>query len=277
LTRGRLYDALSWGAAAAVVALLAAAWVDLYTLHAGAEVVRQIDRKAIVPKLVVEVIGFSAVGIAVLGVAFRTWRRSAPILLQETVELLRAPAGAGSAGKSDSAPGSVTRAFGKSAREIAGGGMRECEDFQQWFAHLLTMWGFVGLFVTTALDALVNRPADPLPLLHGVRLLGNVTGVMFMGGLTLAMARRALLAPARATTKAGDWTFLVALWGTGGTGFVVQWFADHADLAGTTWSYVLHLVFVGLILASAPWTKFVHAVWRPSWVVYRELFAERLR
>ncbi len=264
-----------------ITALLAISWLDIYAHHAGADnpaLVVQIDRKGIVPKLWVEVIAFSAVGIAIVGVVFRTWRRSAPILFQETVELLRAPAGSapGSGGRGV-APGKAGPAFAAAAREIAGGGMSDCEDLQQWVGHLLTMWGFIGLFATTSLDALVNRSADPLSLLHPVRLLGNATGLMFMAGLTLALARRALLQPVRAASRAGDFVFLVSLWGTGATGFVVQWYADHGALGGTTWSYVLHLVFIGAILAFAPWTKFIHAVWRPSWVVYRELVAARNR
>lgn len=275
---GRLYDTLSWGAAAAVTGVLLVSWIHLYALHVASiepGLLRQIDRKTIVSKLVVEVIGFSALGIAILGVVFKTWRRRAPILFQETIEVLRTPAGASPASGGENAPpGRVRRALGAAAREIAGGGMRECEDAQQWVGHFLTMWGFIGLFVTTSLDAVVNRAADPLPLLHPVRLLGNVTGVMFMAGLTLAMGRRALLPRARSTSKLGDWTFLISLWGAGATGFVVQWYADTASQRGTAWSYILHLAFVGLILAFAPWTKFIHAVWRPSWVLYRQLTAD---
>lgn len=269
---GRLYGVLSWGAAAAVTAVLVAMWVDLYALHASSiepGLIRQIDRKTIVSKFVVMVIGFSAVGIAILGVAIRTWRRSAPILLQETIELLRSPTGAGAG---EGAPRRrVGLAFAAAAREVAGGGMRECEDAQQWVGHFLTMWGFVGLFATTALDAVVNGAADPLPLMHPVRLLGNVTGIMFVAGLTLAMARRALLSRARETSKLGDWMFLISLWGTGATGFAVQWYADSAAARATSWSYLIHLAFIGLILAAAPWSKFIHAVWRPSWVLYRQL------
>lgn len=267
---------LTWGAAAAVTALLLASWVHLYLEHPGSGnpgSVPQIDRKTIVPKLVVEVIGFSAVGIALLGVMVKTWRRSAPVLLQETIAALRSPATVRSNARE--ATPALPRRLLAAAREIAGGGMGECEDFQQWLAHLLSMWGFLGLFATTALDALVNPAADPLPLLHPVRLLGNVTGILFMAGLTLAMARRAVLVHLRSTTGAGDWLFLAALWGTGATGFLVQWYADHGQQEGTAWSYLIHLALVALILASFPWTKFMHAVWRPSWILYRAVTARR--
>ncbi len=271
---GRLAAALPWGAAAAVTLLLVASWIYLLGWHAefiAPGLVRQIDRKTIVSKLAVEVIGFSAVGIALLGIAVRTWRRSSPVLLQEIVALVRrrGPDGA------PAVPRPLRRPLATAAREIAGGGMRDCEDAQQWLAHLLTMWGFVGLFATTSLDAVVNRAADPLPLLHPVRLLGNVTGTLFLAGLTLAIVRRAVRADLRSASAAGDWAFLGALWGTGSTGFLVQWYADLARAQATAAWYVVHLVFVGLILATAPWTKFMHAVWRPSWAVYRALTAPR--
>ena len=39
----------------------------------------------------------------------------------------------------------------------------------RWFAHLAMFWGFVGLAVTTTLDAIVNPTAAPLPLVSPVR------------------------------------------------------------------------------------------------------------
>ena len=266
----RVTTVLPWAAAAVVAAVLLASWVSLLGWHAAfiaTGAVQQVDRNTIVPKAAVEIIGFAAVGIALLGIAVRIWRRSSPVLLQEIVDLLRRRR----AGGDQTAAQPLRRPLVASAREIAGGGMRDCEDAQQWVAHILIMWGFVGLFVTTALDAVVNRAALPLPLLHPVRLLGNATGIAFMAGLTLAIVRRAVRADLRAASARGDWTFLLALWGTGATGFLVQWFADRAGAPATAWLYVTHLGFVGLILATAPWTKFMHAVWRPSWVVYRAL------
>jgi nitrate reductase gamma subunit len=205
------------------------------------------------------------IGILALGVIWRAWRRSAPILVRETLDASVA------LGRRKS-----VWAAGLAAKEIAlNGGMRECEDAQQWAAHQLIMWGFIGLFATTSLDALVNPAAEPLPLLHPVRLLGNVTGIAFMMGLTLAIARRALLAHVRASSHLRDWTFLLSLWGTGATGFAVQWLADASRQQATAWLYALHLVFVAGILAAAPWTKFIHAAWRPTWVLYRALTTAR--
>ncbi len=264
MRQGRAYQMLSWGAAAAVAVVLVASWIALYRFHVNDQVA-SIDRRTIVSKDVVELLGFGALGILVVGVVVRAWRRSAPILVRETLDA------SVSIGRQAAA-----KAFGTAAKEIAlSGGMSECEDLQQWASHQLVMWGFGGLFVTTVLDALVNPAAGPLPLLHPVRLLGNLTGVAFMSGLTLALARRALLEHVRVSSKRSDWTFLLSLWGTGASGFAVQWFADAGASRATAWFYIVHLMFIALILAAAPWTKFIHAVWRPTWVLYRALTTER--
>ncbi|HME91270.1 MAG TPA: respiratory nitrate reductase subunit gamma [Myxococcaceae bacterium] len=264
MRQGRPYQLLSWGAAATVGVALLAWWVALYRLHASS-ILAPIDRRQIVSKDLVELVGFGALGIAIVGVIARAWRRSAPILVRETLDASAA------LGRQAS-----VKALGAAAKEIAlSGGMSECEDLQQWASHQLVMWGFAGLFITTCLDAILNPAAVPLPLLHPVRLLGNATGIAFMVGLTLALARRALLSQVRASSRLGDWTFLLSLWGTGATGFLVQWFADAGAAQATAWLYVTHLVFIALILAAAPWTKFIHAAWRPTWVLYRALTMER--
>jgi len=135
MKQSRAYQVLSWGAAAAVALVLIAEWIALYRIYANA-VVTQIDRRTIVTKGFVELIGFSALGILALGVLWRAWRRSAPILVQENFEA------AAALGRQAS-----VKAAGAAAKEIAlSGGMRECEDAQQWAAHQLIMWGFEPLF-----------------------------------------------------------------------------------------------------------------------------------
>lgn len=261
---GRAYQLLSWGAATAVTLALIAEWILIYRLHAHA-LSPQIDRRAVISKHAVDLIGICAIGSFAMGVIWRTLRKTAPILAQEAWAM-----------SAVLGPSASARAAAVAAKEVAlNAGMRECYDVQQWIAHQLTMWGFLGLVATTCLDMLMNPAAAPLPLLHPVRILGNLTGIVFMMGLTLALARRALLISVRSTTELGDWTFLQALWGAGATGFAVQYAADAAMHQATAWLYVLHLVFITTLLATAPWTKFIHAAWRPTWVLYRSLIAER--
>lgn len=282
MKRSRRYYVLTWGTTAAITAILILAWIYLYFLHANyiePGFIQQIDRKSVVPKDTIRYFGYSIVIIGLAGVGLRWWRRSSPILVKETMDAFGAYRKEGNPGEGAhmKSPMKGYKAVSKIVVKdiLLTGGMGECEDFQQYFAHFLILWGFIGLFATTSLDSIVNKEGDVLPLLHPVRLIGNITGVVFMAGLTLAIARRALLDRVRTTSKLGDWTFLASLWGTGATGFLVEWYADVGDPFGTAWSYLTHLAFVALIIAAAPWTKFIHAFWRPTWILYSKLTTKR--
>ena len=263
MTAGRAYNALSWGSAAVVVAFLGFLWAGLVYRHAAiaSGEAKQVDRNATVPHDTVVILGFTAVAIGLAGVAARAWRKTAPILVRENMEALKK--------RKSNKPIFAT------LKDVALGGMSECEDFQQWAGHIGIFWGFIGLTATTTLDFFVNPKAVPLPIGHPVRILGNATGLLFMAGLTVAMARRALLTHVRAVSTFADWSFLVSLWGTGLTGFLVEGGADWSNGPATARLYLIHLIFVFAILAAAPWTKFVHAAWRPTWILFRELKSEK--
>jgi nitrate reductase gamma subunit len=280
MVQGLAREALPWVATAAVVAVMADAWVALYIVNAGAiaaGTASQVNRNVVLDKSVVDYSGLVAALIVAAGVLYRTRNKSIPLLVQEIRGSLRPPASA-AGGKSDppgEGQGGWGRLFSVVFKDILLlGRMGECEDFQQWFGHFLILWGFIGLAVTTTLDAIVNGAAVPLPITHPVRLLGNFTGVMLIAGLTLSMTRRLTHSEVRTNSKAGDWVFLTSLYGTALTGFFVQAFADTSNVAGTWAAYPVHLAFIAFLLVSAPWTKFVHALWRPSWVVYTKLSAQ---
>lgn len=271
--------ALPWVATAFVVGVLVAAWAELYLINVrlietGA--ISQVDRNVVLNKAIVDYSGLVAALIVAVGVVYRARRKSIPLLIQEIWQALRAHA---KVGKDSDPPregsggwGTVLSVVFKDVLLL--GKMGECEDFQQWLGHFLVLWGFIGLAVTTTLDAIFNNAAVPLPITNPVRLLGNITGVMLVAGLTLSITRRLTHAEVRTSTKAGDWVFLIALYGTALTGFVVQAAADTSNVAGTWVAYPVHLAFLAFLLISAPWTKFVHALWRPSWVVYSRLRAQ---
>ncbi len=92
----------------------------------------------------------------------------------------------------------------------------------RWFAHLAMFWGFVGLTITTTLDAIVNPTAAPLQLVSPVRLIGNVSGIFFMVGLGYSLGRRVIVPSVRRGSSAGDVIFLAVLFLTGLTGFLTE-------------------------------------------------------
>ncbi|MDG6898233.1 MAG: respiratory nitrate reductase subunit gamma [Nitrososphaerota archaeon] len=256
-----------------VVATLAIVWVQLYfvsvnSIATGATT--QVDRNTILNKAIIDYSGLVAAGVVATGVIFRTRKKSIPLLIQEIRQSIGRPKS-----EQEKAAGGWGAVISMVIKDILLlGKMGECEDFQQWLSHFLTMWGFIGLGLTTTLDAIFNNAAVPLPITSPIRLLGNVTGMMLIAGLTLSFSRRLIHADVRTASRAGDWAFLVSLYGTALTGFMVQAFADTSNVVGTWITYPVHLVFISLLLVAAPWTKFVHAVWRPSWVVYSRLNAQ---
>lgn len=271
----RLSSLVPWAITGLAVLALAAPWFQLYTSQLSLGNVHQVDRNTVLNKNIVDIAAFTSLGIIIVGLLVRIRSRTVPFLIQEIVAIIRTPP-KGYAANGGTRENHVKGVLGTLFTVLIGrvlllGKMGVCEDFQQWMSHFLIMWGFIGLAVTTTIDAIVNSSAVPLPLLHPIRILGNLTGVIFMAGLTLAIARRALLPQARTTSRLGDWVFLLSLYSTGATGFAVQWFATTANSIGTSLSYLAHLVFIALLLTSAPWSKFIHALWRPSWIVYTTL------
>ena len=133
----------------------------------------------------------------------------------------------------------------------------------RWFAHLAMFWGFVGLAVTTTLDAILNPTAGPLALSNPVRILGNISGIFFVAGVSVSLGRRLVVRSVRENSTAGDAIFLLLLILTGLSGFTTEVFSNLNLVSADSFSYWSHLILVAALLVSAPFTKFVHAIGRP--------------
>lgn len=132
-----------------------------------------------------------------------------------------------------------------------------------WVGHLCMFWGFVGLGVTTSLDEIINPSAAPLPLVSPVRILGNVTGAIFLFGVMVSLVRRAFFSSVRKNSTIGDAIFLGLLFLAGVSGFVTEYLSNLNMVFPDSLSYYSHIIFVTALLATAPFTKFVHAIGRP--------------
>ena len=148
----------------------------------------------------------------------------------------------------------------------------------RWFAHISMFWGFVGLVATTSLVYLVNPLGEHLPITHPVRILGNIAGIIMLIGVTIAMARFLAISKFRKEQTVGGVWFLVLLFITTVSGFTTQYYgiivfdstinslANLMDL-----SYAIHLVSLGLLLITAPYSGFMHAITTPSLRYYDRL------
>jgi quinone-modifying oxidoreductase, subunit QmoC len=144
--------------------------------------------------------------------------------------------------------------------------------------HLLLLWGFLGALATTTLlgiliDVLGVR--TPLPQLHPVKLLGNLSAILLGVGVVLLAVNRAGSAAAAGASKAFD-VFLVAL-------VVLLVFSGVGAELGRLWLpapaalavYVVHLGMVLSLFLTFPFSKLAHALYRTLAMAHERLTADR--
>jgi len=139
---------------------------------------------------------------------------------------------------------------------------------QKWFIHASILWGFLGLFIATALNYLlellnIKMTGTWVPIWYPIRLLGTISGLFLLYGTNLAIIKR-LRKEGVSYEKStfSDWIFLILMDLAGITGFLLE---IAVYLPPQTWSYwmlLAHLIVVGELLILAPFTKFAHAVYR---------------
>jgi hypothetical protein len=154
---------------------------------------------------------------------------------------------------------------------------KDCEAYsqerywykQKWFIHASMLWGFLGLFLATALDYLLEllgiKPIGTwVPIWYPVRLLGTLAGVLLMYGVSIAILKRWRKADETSTySTPSDWAFLLLLWLGGITGFAleVSIYLPQPH-AWSYWMLLVHLIVVGELLILLPFSKFAHAIYR---------------
>ena len=136
---------------------------------------------------------------------------------------------------------------------------RDCEAYgraqpwyiQKWFIHASMLWGFMGLFLATALDYLLGllgvKPTGTwVPIWYPTRLLGTLAGAMLVYGVTVAIVKRLRKTDeAAAYSTPSDWAFLVLLWLGGMSGFALEAAIYLPQPYGWSyWMLLAHLVIV---------------------------------
>jgi hypothetical protein len=139
---------------------------------------------------------------------------------------------------------------------------QKCPD-RKWFAHSLVFWGFLLLSASTTLNYVTNPRGDPLALTNAVRMLGNLGGVILLGGLVIVLIRISTDQDKREVTFGADYLFIGLLLLATATGFLSE-FAGEFDAAEWIFGiYAIHLVSSAVLLILAPFTRFIHALGRP--------------
>ncbi len=136
-------------------------------------------------------------------------------------------------------------------------------------AHMLILFGFGGLFLTTALvfvGMYVFGLKTPLPLGHWIKVLGNASALCIAAGLVWAIVRRAnsQLGIDNGRTAYQDLLFLCVMTLVVLSGIAAEVFrlATAHELAAL--SYLTHLVFIFFLIFYAPFSKFAHVVYHTT-------------
>ena len=154
--------------------------------------------------------------------------------------------------------------------------LRECSTNEpRARAHVMAMYGFIGLLVTTTLVGVfyyLNRfgldvRVTPYDFFHPIKVLGNVSGTLVFLGCVLVVVRRMAKSEAGVAT-AFDWVFVWVLLLTVLMGFLAQVFRVFEFRITAYTAYYVHLVFVFFLLAYAGYTKMAHIFFRAAAMVY---------
>jgi quinone-modifying oxidoreductase subunit QmoC len=157
--------------------------------------------------------------------------------------------------------------------ETGGGGSRKT-------GHLLLFFGFVGAAITTGIIALIlygtlfltgEHAAWPLPMLHPVKILGNISAVLLaIGGVSLLLNRMQEDKRAGATT-AYDTFFLTVVLLVVASGILSEVGRFTLSPAIACWIYVVHLTSVLSLFITFPYSKFAHMLYRTLAMVHERM------
>lgn len=147
-------------------------------------------------------------------------------------------------------------------------------------AHLLTLYGFVGLAITTtwAIFYLYGlKWESPYPLSDPLKIWGNISAIALLTGITLIVLNRLKTSPRAGLGSYFDWLIITVIYTIAITGILseVLRLLNIDFLAYPV--YFIHLVFVFFLFAYAPFSKMAHMVYRTVAMVFTNHVGNDLR
>ncbi|MEM3096883.1 MAG: hypothetical protein QW756_07520 [Nitrososphaerota archaeon] len=128
----------------------------------------------------------------------------------------------------------------------------------RWTAHYSQFVGFILCAIATTLVYIYYPTAEPRQLTDTPKLVGNVGGILLvLGGIYF------LLRLAKWGRRPADKLFTAMLFTAAVTGFGTQFARISGGVSATFLFYTAHLLAVAALLATAPLTRFFHAVQTP--------------
>ncbi len=144
------------------------------------------------------------------------------------------------------------------------------ENKNRHISHLLTFWGFAGLFIVTVGVVIAAYGFDhyPLPLWDPLKILGNLSTIAMLIGVTWIVLERAGKDASKETSTGKDWGFIGVLLAVVITGLLTEIVRFANVDPGAYIIYFVHLVLVFTLLMYFPYTRFAHMVYRTVALAY---------
>jgi quinone-modifying oxidoreductase subunit QmoC len=151
---------------------------------------------------------------------------------------------------------------------------RKCEvNRGRYIAHICIFYGFIGLAITTALAVVylyILNIHSPYPQIHPIKIIGNISGILLLVGITLVVINRFRVKTQQNTGLGSyfDWLFITIIYVVVLSGFLseITRLADIPILAYPV--YFIHLSSVFFLFLYAPYSKLAHIAYRTIALVY---------
>ncbi len=135
----------------------------------------------------------------------------------------------------------------------------------QWFVHLLIMTGYTLVFLLVVVGIRWFQRDEIYSIWNPIRLIGYYCTFAILYGVTYAIIGR--LKKSKTVyehSHSSDWAFLIMLWLTTFTGFLVHVFRLLEMPMSTYYIYVIHLMIaVPMLVVEVPFAKWTHQLYRP--------------
>jgi quinone-modifying oxidoreductase subunit QmoC len=132
------------------------------------------------------------------------------------------------------------------------------------WVHGAVVYGFLGLLAVTVAVALVvlTGHAYPISVTNPLKVLGNISAALVIGGTTCFLVLRVSDSLNGRAGNVFDWNFLLNVMLVALTGVASEVFRID-NVRGLAYPvYFVHLVLVFVLLATLPYTKLAHGVYR---------------
>jgi len=135
----------------------------------------------------------------------------------------------------------------------------------QWVVHLLIMTGYSVVFLLVVVGIRWFQRDEIYAIWHPVRLLGYYSTFALLYGVSYAIIGRIKKSKtAYQHTHSTDWAFLILLWLTTFSGFLVHATRLLEMPLSTYFIYVIHLMIaVPMLVIEVPFAKWTHQLYRP--------------